>query len=56
MNVVLKNKLHELKTKFRQTDELNLGFLSYQQFEKIMKKLPINDSILNTQDMKNIFN
>ncbi|CAD8050205.1 unnamed protein product [Paramecium sonneborni] len=55
VNLILKNRLQQLGQQLTMQDELQKGYISYGRFERVIKKLEIDPSILSEQDLKILY-
>ena len=52
---MLKNRRNDLALTFLELDPKKTGFTNLEEFEKVIQKLGISESILTTQDIKNLY-
>lgn len=55
IKMVLKNRLPELNSYFYTEDANQAGAVNYDKFERIVKKLGINENVLTEDDIKKLF-
>jgi len=56
VNLVLKNKIHQLVNGFLQADTNSVGYVSYEKFVENVNRLGINQHIVSDQDIRFLFN
>ncbi|CAD8134577.1 unnamed protein product [Paramecium octaurelia] len=55
VNLILKNRLQQLGQQLTMQDELQKGYISFGRFERVIKKLEIDPSILSDHDLKILY-